>query len=497
MPRNAKKAEIKAVKKAVVKAIRPKKAKRSRNRRTRPRRSRRVAKSSIPSALPGAYSGMGSTSGWNQQSMTMSGRDLAYTVTVPALTDTQVITSFLFNPQRLVQGSRLAQFGALWDKFRFTKLKFIYEPSVGTLQAGALCMSADPDVLDDYSSMKGQMLLQKLSSTAHNLTTPLYTPACLDIKDKRFFSGLLYTEPEANSDPRNVYAGRLWVTSAGGLAAGTYGRIYVDWTIHFECPNIDEEFEDGTAMILAPSGTYISSTYPWGDFTAIINAFPTVGAYSGADFVTFRSDAVLGSVIQFEAPGFYLVNMWRSGAAMGTGAFSSCVYNNVSTNLPSNPTGFISGVTYMVAGAGSTASSWFVLVYASQTGATMSSTADAGVTHNAGIVSVSRIDLAGVQSGSLTLAPPVSRDYLSCQLQKLRDELTQKCRVSDVVINPILSSAATGSITSAPDPTGAPTRSYDVSATASFDQENIIETVAAGLKDKYVLVPRNENRSRN
>lgn len=378
-------------------------------------------------SLPGAFSVQGSAM-YAQQSMTLSGCDYLATVNCSALNDSVVMQSFLLNPQRMIPGSRLATFGAMWDKFSFQYLELIYEPSVSTTTSGSIMLSADPDVLDDYTGQKGNLLLQKLSSTAHNVSVPVYGPVRLRINDKRFFKRDLFTEPETLSDPRNSYSGRVWLASCGGLAAGTYGRLYLKWKVNFSCPNIDEEFEEGTAMIAAFTGPYITSTYPWGDFSTIITDFPTANAYLPADFCTFTSDAVLGSVITFQSAGFYLVTMKRSGVAMGTGAFSGVNFSaGISNSLPANDTGFGSGVDFYIANGTSTASQWTILVNVTISGATMSATNDTGVTHTYGFVAVSRFDMTKGNSSSLgAVEVPVSKTDFARQMESMKNDFERK-----------------------------------------------------------------------
>jgi len=426
----------------------------------------------------------------------LSGCDYLATITAPtAIADSAVIQSFLLNPQRLVQGSRLAVFGTLWDKYKFKKLQLVYEPSVGTGTAGALCLSADPDVLDDYSSIKGNILIQKLSSTAHNLTTPMFMPAVLNISDKRFFDRELYTEPEDQSDPRNCYAGRIWVTTAGGLASGTYGRLYLKWKVWFSNPNLDEEFEDGTAMIGAFNGSYVNSTYPWGNFDQIITDFPNANGYVPADFVVFKSDATKGSVIEFQAPGFYLISIYRSGAAMGTGAFTSATFSGCTTNLPTNSTGWATGYNFAIANSGSTASMWICLLYASASGAYVSSTGDSGVTHTISNVSVSRFDFPTSANGGLSLSPPVTKSGVEMMIAQMRSDFESKLALLNPSAKvglglPVMSSAISETADEIPDPSGAPRQHFTLGGTGVYTQDLAIETVAAGLKDRYYLVPR-------
>lgn len=489
---NSKKTVVKKVVQVRVPAPRPRKQASKKM----PKRQRGSIVGLQAAPLPSSFGAQGSTTQYNQQSMTLSGCEYLATVAPQvSSSDSTCLTSFLLNPQRMVSGSRLAVFGALWDKFKFKKLQLIYEPNVGTQTAGAICLSADPDVLDDYAAIKGNVLLQKLSSTAHNLTTPVYMPAVLNINDKRFFDRELYCEPEDGSDPRNCYAGRVWLATAGGLTSGTYGRLYLKWKVWFSNPNIDSEFEDGTAMIGANSGAYVNSTYPWGDFESIIAAYPGLNtAYLPADFVVFKSDPTLGSVIEFQAPGYYIVSMFRGGAAMGTGAFSGATFSGCSTTLPpATGSNYQSGFNYYLSNGGSTASMWTVLLYAQGQGAYISSTADSGVTHTSAQVAVSKFFMPNTAAGGLTASLPTTSAQVSTMLANLRREFETKLALispAPALGIPVMNSSVTETATEPPDPSGAPRQSFNITGGSTISQDFAIETVVAGLKDKYIMIPR-------
>ncbi len=417
----------------------------------------------------------------SQQSLSMTGVDfLSGAVVKTALSDSTVITSFLINPAMLVQGSRLALQAQLWEKYRFKRLEVVYETSVAATTSGSFIVGADPDVLDDYTNITGDTLLQKLGTASQSIQFPVWQNANLVIDGKKFFGQVNWINPESVSDPRNVYAGRIWIASMGGLSQATFGRFYLRWTIEFTSPSMDSDFASGLAIIQATTGSSISSTYPWGDFS-------NIPFYIPASFVTFYSDTTLGSVIRFESAGAYVVNIVRTGSAMGTGAFTSAVLNNCTLNLPVNLLGINNPFNVSMANGTSTASSWTAIVYAKVGGATMSSTNDSGVTHTFAGVFVSRLN--NNQIRQTTPAPAASMSLKS--MQNALDELQRHVKQSAISTH-VMSSTSTSTLDEVPSYPGEPVKHYTSSSNEDFTQDDAITTVAAGfdLPKGYVLVKK-------
>lgn len=323
-----------------------------------------------------------------QKSMVLKGIDLLYVVSPSSnIPDSSVLAEFNLNPLQLTSATRLRQFAPLWDKFKFKSLCVAYKAACGTDTQGLLGVCADPDKLDGYTQLVGLPLDQKMSSSLHNISSPPNLPFTLKISDKKFFGESRFMEPNAASDPRMYTAGKIVISNQGALSAGTYGRFFLCWEIEFQEPNIEDNIDDSIGYAVTVSSTYISTTYPWGNYSAIEALGPTTNtAFQNTNFVQLLSSVTLGSVIKFLRAGNYLVNINRTGVAMGTGAFSSAVFNGCSLQWDTDSLG--TGPNAALANAGSTASSWIVAVKATSVGATMSCTGDAGVTHSTGYTSV-------------------------------------------------------------------------------------------------------------
>lgn len=337
------------------------------------------------SGIAASYAGTFRVKPFTQVSDTKSGCDYLTTISLPSnLPDSSIMYEVDLNPLMIPQARRLAQYAALWDKFKWLALKIHYVPSCGTGTDGAITIAADSDPMDKYSGLQGDELLSKMNAQPHNVNPSVIRPATLTIKDRKFFDRVLFMEPDSGSDPRNYTAGKLLIANDGLLTAGTYGRLFLEWKIRFEQPNIEPSIEagPGIAYAVAATGTFVSAVYPWGDYTAIRNNGNTSQtAYKANQLVNMYSSAILGSVIQFKQTGYYLIAISRTGAAMGTGAFTGAVFNGCAS-LWTAPPEYTTGVNQATANSGSTASTWIACIRVSEANATISSTGDSGVTHN-------------------------------------------------------------------------------------------------------------------
>lgn len=273
---------------------------------------------------------------FKQQDQSLEGcdyfQDIIITAGSPATSNSAVLFSAPINPLSLIPNSRLQRFAGLYDKWRLEEMSFFFATSVATSTNGALLMAWDADTDDDYSQVTGTALLTELNSTQANINFSVYRNANMRIPR----SQELFVQAEQSGDPRLVNHGRLWVASEGGLAAGTYGRIMVKWRVKFSRPNLDPDVADSpyASSITAPNGTYISNTYPWGDFSNIIaNSSVSVSANYNPDIVKWQSTipgtATAASVIVFSLAGQYRINLARTGSAMTVGAYTPTGTSNV------------------------------------------------------------------------------------------------------------------------------------------------------------------------
>jgi len=493
-----KRKQAKKANKAVVRVVvpRPQKKKNKQGPRRKKSNVQSMGSSSCGGGFPPPVSMAGTMRVKHQQSLVVAGTDFLGTVGLTASTsNSAIIDSWLINPIAMMPGSRLAQFGELWDKYRFVELEVIAESVQGTNATGTICMAMDPDVYDDYSLLTGDTLIQRMSTAPANVSFPVWQPTSIRTPGKFFNDPIRWVDPNTDADARFVYTGKLWVASVGGLNPGNYLRLYCRWKIQFENPALDTSFADGTSIIATQSSAQITATYPWGDYSTILAGGT---GYAGNPSVVFRSSATLGSVIQFNAPGFYVVSMYRTGTAMGTSAFTAAVLNNCSlTYTPAIP-GIGDPFSWAIANAGSNTSMWIAIIEANKAGATISSTGDTGVTHQSATTFVSKFSGAFSRS---TVPSPISVSSVNSKVQEmeamLKTFMLQDKRGPNLVGLPEFTTSSVGTITEAPDVATGVTKSYQLTQTEEVDQQLPVEVVPPALdnlklelqKQGYILIP--------
>ena len=332
-------------------------------------------------------------------------------------------------------------------------------------------MAWDADPADNYSSVTGDTLLTDLNSMDCNVNFSTYRNAAMSIPR----SPKLWVQAENQGDQRIVNHGRLWIATEGGVAAGTYGRILVKWKIKFYRPNLDPDVATigYSSSISASTGSYVSATYPWGDFTTIINTLPTnVSPTYNASIVTFQSmipnTSTPASVIVFQSPGQYRVCFNRTGTAIGVSAYtpsgsSGCVFGgsgSTSAGYPFSAQGFMA-----IGNGGSTASMGWLDVNATA-GGYIYATGDSGVTHTTSYVTVYRYPAT-----NLPPPPSATPQLESSEIRRLKQLLSTMSLVerksAPLVQNGTLSEQ--GLIHSVPSVAGEPVVNYASSTAGQLD----------------------------
>lgn len=410
---------------------------------------------------------------FTQQDSTIEGCDYLHTITIsagdPATTNSAVIYSVPINPLSINSLTRLSAMAALYDNFQVVSISFHFATSVSTSTDGSMVMAWDADPDDNYTPVTGDALNTYLDSTSCNVNFSLYRNAYLTVPASK----KLFVQQETGGDQRLVNHGRLWVATQGGVAAGTYGRILMKWRIKFMKPNLDPDNTTASyaATIVAPNGTYISSTYPFGDFSSIIANVPlNLGITYNPEVVQFTSlipgTATPASVFVFKRAGKYRLIMQRIGVAIGTAAYTftgavGCTVGGTGTTAAGYP---FSGIGSLAYASGTTATLGYVDVNASG-GGYVWATGDTGPTHTSSVVTVMSFPASDVNP------PPAVLSYEAQELQRLR-LLVENLVLAPKKPSPLLdnmTSTTTTTYSSIPSPAGEPVKSWNsVANTTGF-----------------------------
>lgn len=107
--------------------------------------------------------------------------------------------------------NRLASVASMYEKYRFTKLRLHYKPSVGTQSNGSLHVAYEMDPLDFLSDVQPGQLPSVLSQHPVSYITPVWQPSFLDVD---------YRDPGETKFPW------MWVDPVQNPRLCSLGKIY-------------------------------------------------------------------------------------------------------------------------------------------------------------------------------------------------------------------------------------------------------------------------------
>jgi hypothetical protein len=168
----------------------------------------------------------------------ISGTDLLATLTVGQIGANvgDILLTQLVSPNNF-QFTRLIQFSALYQRYRFRRITFFYEPIANATQSGQLIFFSDFDV-DNIISTNSPDNVSIASAHQGHQITQIWEPATSDFGQLQSFTDL-YTQvgSQATDDPRLSIQGVFYVIAASALTADIpLGNIYVDYEVDFSVP---------------------------------------------------------------------------------------------------------------------------------------------------------------------------------------------------------------------------------------------------------------------
>lgn len=163
--------------------------------------------------------------------ITVPGRE--FVQDVGALT-TFGLTLFSVNPRNALLFPRLSAIASRYEKYRFTRLKFVYESQAVTTDAGTAFMYMDPDPYDVAAASKAVVMNHKNSARNHLYEDFSLNIDPMDLKGERFCRTL----DEESGDLRQYDVGAFRI-GALSSASKTVGELYVDYSVELISPTVD------------------------------------------------------------------------------------------------------------------------------------------------------------------------------------------------------------------------------------------------------------------
>lgn len=131
--------------------------------------------------------------------------------------------------------TRIRQFALLYERYRFRRLNFIYEPIASAIQSGQLISYADYDP-DNLLAGDSALNLQIAASHIGQQNFQIWERASVPFGIADEYT-TLYTSLRNIVDARLVYQGEYYVIAASALPVDQpLGNIYIDYEIEFSIP---------------------------------------------------------------------------------------------------------------------------------------------------------------------------------------------------------------------------------------------------------------------
>lgn len=160
-------------------------------------------------------------------------------VTIPAnAVAGQTVRNDYVQPGALTS-SRLALFGAMYEKFLFTKINMHYTPAVGSGQAGTILLAYDRDISDD-TPPPSEVGIRQYMSWEDTVVGNVWSPHTLRSKLEAPETGF-YTDEAAGGDDRLAYQGQLYVAVVNPLGNATpitIGNVAIEYEVDLFVPQL-------------------------------------------------------------------------------------------------------------------------------------------------------------------------------------------------------------------------------------------------------------------
>jgi hypothetical protein len=166
----------------------------------------------------------------------LTGTDLLGTITSAEPSPGDILFRQEISPS-LFASTRLAQFSSLYQRYRFRRIKFVYEPIANATNSGQLLGFADFDVDNVLTTNTPENLSIGAAHQGEGITQ-VWQPMVFDMGQVFTFTDL-YTEAGSgeNNDPRLSVQGVFYILAASAISAGIpLGNVYVDYEIEFSIP---------------------------------------------------------------------------------------------------------------------------------------------------------------------------------------------------------------------------------------------------------------------
>jgi len=218
-----------------------------------------------------------------------------------------VLANYFLNPQ-VFQGTRLAQFSSLYEKYVFRKLRIHFDSAMPSTATGQYTIAFDKDISDETppASLIG---LRQMMAFQNSGLSAIWDKSVLDVElsDPQDF---YYTNTSQSliGDERLVYQGQFYLMIASQLSNSLAGNFWIEYVIDLYDPQLESNIHVVKYEKVTASNP---STANHAALNLVLSA-PTTQVVDQA--VSIIQDANANYALKV-GPGTYFLNMYGSGLA--------------------------------------------------------------------------------------------------------------------------------------------------------------------------------------
>lgn len=216
-----------------------------------------------------------------------------------------VLANYFLNPQ-VFQGTRLAQFSSLYEKYVFRKLKIHFDSAMPSTATGQYTIAFDKDISDETppASLIG---LRQMMAFQNSGLSAIWDNSTLDVElsDPQDF---YYTNTSQSlaGDERLVYQGQFYLMVASQLSLAMAGNFWIEYVIDLYDPQLESnihivKYEKVTAS--NPSSAQHAAL-------DLVLAAPSSSTVDQAVTIIQDANGHYGFKV---GPGTYFLNLYGSG----------------------------------------------------------------------------------------------------------------------------------------------------------------------------------------
>jgi hypothetical protein len=136
-----------------------------------------------------------------------------------------------------------------FNRYRFNRLQFLYEAKCSSQSAGSVILAVDADASDQLPATKSEVCSYQMFKDYVPWVSGDLVCNCVDLNANLPYH-FVRSGTTANTDIKTYDSGNF-ILATGGIAAGTYGELYVSYDVELDTPILT----DGVGGSLTAGGT--------------------------------------------------------------------------------------------------------------------------------------------------------------------------------------------------------------------------------------------------